>query len=375
MRRKVLFFIALLVLLPAVAVAGISVGQVNIPPGEAARLLWRSLACPAPALTSADLSGGIPGVLIVRDLRLPRLLLALLVGGGLAVAGAVLQALFHNPMADPYVLGVSAGAAFGATAGMALQVPLALKTGLPAVPTLAFLGAGGATLLVYFLARGGRLRSRRGFRSRPSGTAASRSAVSAGMAWVGSTRLLLAGIAVSALLSAGVSLLLLFGTRNPGTVVVWLMGGLAGRGWESVQLAWPYMAFGLLIVGWCARDLNLLSVGEESAYHLGVDPARLETFVILGVTLITAAAVAVSGLIGFVGLIVPHTVRYFTGSDHRLVLPGAFLLGGTLLAAADILSRVVLAPAELPVGIVTALAGGPFFLYLLYRSAGVESHG
>ncbi|MGE5553224.1 MAG: FecCD family ABC transporter permease [Betaproteobacteria bacterium] len=358
MSKRVWFFVVLILLIPVVAVAGVSMGQVTLSPGEAARLLWRSLTCPGPVLSAADLSKAAPAVLIVRDLRLPRLLLGLLVGGGLAVAGAVLQALFRNPLADPYVLGVSAGAALGATAGIVWQVPLALWTGLPPVPTLAFLGAFGATALVYTLARGGRRRAG----SRAAGLER------------GSTRLLLAGIAVSALLSATVSLLLLFGTRNPGTVVVWLMGGLAGRGWESVQLAWPYLGFGLLIVAWCARDLNLLAMGEETAYHLGADPSRLETLVVLGVTLVTAAAVAVSGLIGFVGLIVPHIVRYFTGPDHRWVLPGAFLLGGAFLAAADILSRVVLAPAELPVGIVTALCGGPFFLYLLYRSGGVGVH-
>jgi iron complex transport system permease protein len=351
MNRRWWFFAVLLLLLPVVAVAAISVGQVTLPPLDAAHLLWRSLTTPQEALSAANPPLAAPLLLIVHDLRLPRLLLALMVGGGLAVSGTALQALFRNPMADPYVLGVSAGAALGAAAGMMLQAPLAFHTGLPAVPVLAFLGAVGATALVYALARGGR------------GREAGRG-----------TRLLLAGIAVSAFLSAGVSLLLLFGTQNPGTVVVWLMGGLAGRGWESVQLAWPYLAFGLLVVGWCARDLNLLVTGEETAFHLGVDPGRLETLVVFGVTLITAASVAVSGLIGFVGLIVPHLVRFFTGPDHRFLLPGAFLLGGTFLAAADILSRVVLAPAELPVGIVTALAGGPFFLYLLYRAGGASAH-
>jgi iron complex transport system permease protein len=359
MKKRAWFFAICLLLLPVVAVAAISVGQVKLPLKAAACLLWQSLTTPEQSLSVAEPLRSAPLLLIVRDLRLPRLLLGLLVGGGLAVAGTALQALFRNPMADPYVLGVSAGAALGATAGMMLQAPLALHAGLPAVPVLAFLGAVGATALVYALARGGRR------------SAAARAVRGEGG---GSTRLLLAGIAVSAFLSAGVSLLLLFGTQNPGTVVVWLMGGLAGRGWESVQMAWPYLAFGLLIVGWCARDLNLLTTGEETAFHLGVDPGRLETLVVFGVTLITAAAVAVSGLIGFVGLVIPHLVRFFTGPDHRFLLPGAFLLGGTFLAAADILSRVILAPAELPVGIVTALAGGPFFLYLLYRAGGTGAH-
>jgi iron complex transport system permease protein len=299
--------------------------------------------------------------LIVRDLRLPRLLLAFMVGGGLAVSGVALQALFHNPMAEPYVLGVSAGAALVATAGLALQVPLALYTGLPAVPVLALLGATGATILVYVLARGGS-RARSAATTRRSGGSSS-------------TCLLLAGVAVSALLSSGVSLLLFFSTRNPGSVVVWLMGGFAGRGWESVQLIWPYLGLGLIILFWCARDLNLLAVGDETAFHLGADPARLETLVVAGTTLVTASVVAVSGLIGFVGLIVPHLVRFFTGPDHRFVLPGALVLGGLLLAAADLLARFVLAPAELPVGIVTAIAGGPFFLFLLYRSGGGENLG
>ncbi|MGE5509022.1 MAG: FecCD family ABC transporter permease [Chitinophagales bacterium] len=357
-RRQALFFLALAALLPIVAVASVSLGQVNLAPGEAARLLWEALTCRQPPLSPASWPTAAPAALIVRDLRLPRLLLALMVGGGLAVSGTALQALFHNPMAEPYVLGVSAGAALGATAGMALQVPLALRTGLPAVPVMALLGATGATLLVYTLARGG---SRRNAATGPRRSGG------------GSTRLLLAGISVSALLSAGVSLLLLFGTRNPGSVVVWLMGGFAGRGWESVQLAWPYLGLGLIILFWCARDLNLLAVGDETAFHLGADPGRLETLVVAGTTLVTASVVAVSGLIGFVGLIVPHLVRYFTGPDHRFVLPGALVLGGVLLAAADLLARLVLAPSELPVGIVTALCGGPFFLFLLYRSGGGES--
>lgn len=361
MKRRFWFFAALLCLVPAAAVAAVSVGQVPIPPWEAAQLLWLGLTTPGQALPAADPPLVAPLILIVRDLRLPRLLLSLMVGGGLAVSGAVLQAVFGNPLAEPYVLGVSAGAAFGAAVGMMLQIPLAIHTGLPPVPTLAFLGAVGATSLVYALARG----------NRPKGVRAG----GAGLGDGSSTRLLLAGIVVSAVLSAGFSLLILFGTRNPGAVVVWLMGGFAGRGWESVGLAWPYLTLGLIVVFWCARDLNLLAMGEESAYHLGVSPSLIEKLAVAGVTLIMAAAVAVSGLIGFVGLIVPHVVRFFTGPDHRLVLPGAFLLGGVLLTVADTLSRVVLAPAELPVGILTALCGGPFFLYLLHRSGGLGAHG
>jgi iron complex transport system permease protein len=277
---------------------------------------------------------------IVLQIRLPRIILAVVVGAGLASAGTVFQGLFRNPMADPYIIGVSAGAALGATVAIVSGASFAVA-GLSAPTLLAFAGALSVTLLVYRLA------------------------------WahgdVAVEHLLLAGVAVGAFLGAIISALQLFGGESLQRVIFWLMGGFSGRTWEHVMLAAPYVAVGYLAARLFARDLNLLVMGDETARSLGVAVARSRGILIVAGSLMAAAAVAVSGLIGFVGLVVPHLMRLLTGPDHRRLLPAAALAGGFTLLAADTLARTVAAPAEIPVGIVTAALGAPFFLYLLRR--------
>jgi iron complex transport system permease protein len=277
---------------------------------------------------------------IVLQIRLPRIILSVVVGAGLAAAGTVFQGIFRNPMADPYIIGVSAGAALGATVAIVSGLTFAVA-GVGATTVLAFVGALAVTLLVYRLA-----------------WARGEAAVE---------HLLLAGIAVGAFLGAIISALQLFGGDSLQQVIFWLMGGFSGRTWEHVRLAVPYVATGYLVARLLARDLNLMVMGDETARSLGVPVARSRTLLIVAGSLMAASAVAVSGLIGFVGLVVPHLMRLLTGPDHRRLLPSAALGGGFVLLLADTVARSIIPPADVPVGIVTAALGAPFFLYLLRR--------
>ncbi len=277
---------------------------------------------------------------ILLQIRLPRVLLAAAVGSSLAVAGAVFQGLFRNPMADPYVIGISSGAALGAVFAMLSGFSLVLG-GFGAVPLFAFAGGIITIMLVYSMARVGRA--------------------------VPVMTLLLAGIAVSAFLSALVSLLTYFAGERLHMVVFWMMGGLGGATWHQVKVMVPYALVGYICVSVFSRDLNAMLLGEETASNLGVNTERVKKIMLAGSSLLVAAAVSTSGIIGFVGLVVPHFVRLVAGPDHRFLLPASALLGGTLLIATDTLARVIIAPSELPVGIITALLGAPMFLYLLKK--------
>lgn len=277
---------------------------------------------------------------IVLQIRLPRITLAATVGAGLAAAGTVFQGIFRNPMADPYIIGVSAGAALGATAAIVLNLSFAIL-GVSAVTIVAFAAALLVTLLVYRLAW---------FRGD-----------------VVVEHLLLAGVAVGAFLAAIISALQLLGGESLQQVIFWLMGGFSGRTWDHVRLAAPYALAGYVVAAALARDLNLLVLGDETARSLGVQTNRVRALLIAAGSLMAAAGVAVSGLIGFVGLVVPHLMRLVVGPDHRRLLPAAALAGALTLLLADTLARSVAAPTEIPVGIVTAALGAPFFLYLLRK--------
>lgn len=277
---------------------------------------------------------------ILMQIRMPRVFLAAAVGSSLAVAGAVFQGLFRNPMADPYVIGISSGAALGAVFAMLSGIRLELA-GLGTVPLLAFAGGILTILLVYSMARVGRT--------------------------VPVMTLLLAGIAVSAFLSALVSLLTYYSGEKLHLVVFWLMGGLGGATWYKVRLMVPYALVGYICVSVFARELNALLLGEETARHLGVETEKVKIILLVGASLLVAAAVSTSGMIGFVGLVVPHFIRLIVGPDHRFLLPASALLGASLLIGADALARTVIAPAELPLGIITALVGAPLFIYLLKK--------
>ncbi len=279
--------------------------------------------------------------LIVLTIRLPRILLSVFVGGALAAAGVVFQGLFHNPMAEPYVMGVSSGAALGATIAFVLDWDITVL-GLSSVPVMAFIGGLTTTFLVVNLGRVGRK--------------------------VPLTYVLLAGIAVGSFMSAITSLLMVFNREEMQQVVFWLMGGFSGRGWAHIQAALPYMILGLVVICFHLQELNIISLGDEKAHQLGVDVDRVQARLMAAASLVAASAVSVSGIIGFVGLIIPHVVRLLIGPDHRFVFPTAILAGGLFLLLADTLARTLLSPMEIPVGVITSLAGAPFFLYLLHRS-------
>jgi iron complex transport system permease protein len=275
---------------------------------------------------------------IVWSLRLPRVALGLVVGGVLAVSGAALQALVRNPLADPYLLGLSGGAGLGAVLALAAGVVSAW-----ALPAAAFVGALVAMLVVYRLAvvAGGGLDSR---------------------------ILLLAGVVVGAFAGALLSgVLAVSEASQVKTATLWLMGGLGGVGWPGVIALTVYAAPAVAVLVAEARSLNLLALGEEPAQHLGADVARTKRRVYVAASLLAAASVAAAGMIGFVGLVVPHAIRLLKGHDHRVLLPAAFLLGGTFLVLADTLARTAFAPVELPVGVVTAVVGVPIFAVLLRR--------
>lgn len=277
---------------------------------------------------------------ILFDLRLPRILLALMVGAALAVAGVLFQGLFRNPLADPYILGTSSGAALGATIAVLSGVNYQFL-GLSTRPLLAFIGALLATALVYALGRMGK---------RPVLTV-----------------MLLAGIAVGAFFSAVTSLLLFFRQEELGKIMFWMMGGFAYARWAEVRIVLPYLG-GTFLYSWSlARQLNLLLLGEEKAHQLGLAVGDLQRRIVITASVLVAAAVSVSGAIGFIGMMAPHIVRLLIGPDHRYLLPASALAGGLLLLVADTLARTLLSPVELPVGVLTSFIGGPFFLYLLHK--------
>ncbi|MEN6429625.1 MAG: iron ABC transporter permease [Coriobacteriales bacterium] len=277
---------------------------------------------------------------VIWDLRLPRVLLAALVGASLSTAGVLYQALFRNPLADPYILGVSSGAGLGATIAL-VTVGATAVGGVVGVPLGAFAGALLTIVLVVRLASG-------------SGR-------------VESTSLLLSGVAVSYTLAAVTSFLMVFKRQSMQAVVFWMMGGLEGATWSYVAILAAMLAVGMALPFVRARELDLMLLGDERAAQLGVDVERFKLLALGCASLVVAGAVSVSGLIGFVGLMTPHMVRLVLGPEHRTLLPASALAGAIVMVLSDLVARVVLAPVEIPVGIVTALAGGPFFVWLLVR--------
>ncbi len=278
--------------------------------------------------------------IIFFRIRLPRILLALLIGAALAVAGVTYQALFKNPMADPYIIGVSSGAAFGAN--LAILTGLSVSVfGLSTISIYAFIGSLAVTFLVYNIARIGRK--------------------------IHIETLLLAGIAIGAFLSAMSSFMMYVAGDKLHQMVYWTMGGLWSSTWDDVAAIVVFIIIGIAIIALKARTLNLLLMGDETAQHLGVEVEREKRILLTASSLITAFAVSVSGLIGFVGLVIPHIMRIVVGPDHRILIPTSALFGAIFLIFADTVARTIFSPTELPVGIITAFFGGPFFAYLLIK--------
>ncbi|HWO95845.1 MAG TPA: iron ABC transporter permease [Bacillus sp. (in: firmicutes)] len=280
--------------------------------------------------------------MIIWNIRLPRVLLAFCVGASLALAGAAFQGLLRNPLADPYTIGVSSGAALGAVFVLFFQVTI-VGLGSYTLPIVAILSGFFTLLLVFGLVR-----------------LSSRS--------LAIETIILAGIIVSAFLGAIVSLVISLSDRDAMTqIIYWLYGSVGMRGWSHVQLIVPFMLLGSFILFYHYRELNALALGEDAADHIGVDVRKGKTTILIGASLLTGAAVAVSGSIGFVGLVIPHLVRLVTGPNHRHVLPLSLMTGGAFLILADVVSRTIVAPKELPIGVITALIGAPVFALLLIR--------
>lgn len=287
-------------------------------------------------------SGGFETIILY--IRLPRILMAGLVGAALSVAGAAYQGLLRNPLADPYLIGVAPGAGLGATIGF--LIPFTVPwIGFGLVPLFAFIGALGAVAVVYTLARVGKT--------------------------LPVTTLILAGVAVGAFLSAVTSYLLTLFGRDLHGIIFWLMGGVALSDWHELKLIFPWIAIGIAIIWLHSRPLNVMQLDEEQAQQLGIKVEKVKITLLVAATLITAVAVAFTGLIGFVGLIIPHAVRLVWGPGHRYLLPLSALVGSIFLILADTAAHGLLPPREIPVGVVTALCGAPFFLYLLRRRKGL----
>jgi len=282
---------------------------------------------------------------LILQVRFPRALCAALVGAALAVSGAAYQGLFRNPMADPYTIGASSGAALGATTAILFGFGITIL-GISIMPLFAFIGCLVTVLGVYAISRVGNK--------------------------VPVQTLLLSGVAVSILLSAIVNAYFSLFPEQFRQSAFWLMGSVSYAEWLDVWSVLPFIIGGSIVIYMFSRDLNILSLGESEATHLGVDLEKMKKVLIVASAFVTAAAVSISGLIAFVGLIIPHLTRLIFSPDHRILVPASALMGGTFLVLCDILARVVISPSELPVGVITAICGGPFFLYLMRRKKKID---
>ncbi|MGF1644637.1 MAG: FecCD family ABC transporter permease [Thiotrichales bacterium] len=339
-RKDAVLLMALGVALLVTALAALGIGAVPIGLGGVAAILVEPLGITLPwGHTDSERT-------VLETIRAPRVALGALVGAGLGVAGAAMQGLFRNPLADPALVGVSSGAALAAVSMIVLGATVFKAwsgwLGLYALPVAAFAGGVLATLVVYRFANvGGRT-------------------VVASM--------LLAGIAVNAIAAALTgALTFIADDAQLRTLTFWTLGSLGGASWERVGIVFTFLLIPLILIPRHARALNALLLGESEAMHLGYDLERLKRRIVLLVALCVGAAVSMTGIIGFIGLVVPHLIRLAIGPDHRALIPASALLGATLLLLADLLARTAVAPAELPIGIVTAAIGGPFFLWLLGR--------
>lgn len=340
-RRPAIWLAGSIAVVVVAVLLGLVTGPAHIPPIGA-------LLAALDHIPGVDLDAGLTAQqdVIVWELRLPRVVLGLLVGGLLALAGASYQGIFRNPLADPYLLGVAAGAGLGATA--AIVSGLSAEGALSPVPMAAFVGAIGAVCLTYAVgATGDRSRS--------------------------TASLIVAGVAVASLLTAFQTFLQQRDTKVISTVYTWLLGRLTVAGWGQVRLLLPYAIVVAIVLLAHRRLFDVLSVGDSEALTLGVPVDRTRLVVVVAASLATAAAVSVSGLIAFVGIIVPHTIRLLGATTYRMILPLSMLFGGAFLVLCDLVARQALAPAEIPIGVVTAFFGAPFFVFLLRAKRGVPA--
>jgi iron complex transport system permease protein len=315
----------------SVGAAGINIGDV-----------WKEALSRLPGMGRSPLDELSRGVL--WDVRFPRVVLSALIGAGLGLCGSAYQGAFRNPLVDPFLLGAAAGAGFGATLAI-VYLPSIIDWPIRPLPIAAFIGALTAVAMAY------------GVGHRAASTGDRRD----------DARLVLAGVAVASFFTAMQSFVQQRANDNLRIIYAWLLGGLTTSGWRDVLVVLPYLAFAGVVLLLYGRHLDVLSVGDDEARTLGVSPERVRLVVIVAASVGTAACVAVSGLIGFVGLVVPHVVRMAFGSSFRINLPASALFGASFLVLADMAARNVLAPAELPIGVITAFVGAPFFAWLLLR--------
>lgn len=323
----------LMIALAAVIVVSTGMGYIKIPVVAVVKIILTKIS------GHLSLIAGIDNLfpVVVFDVRLPRILSAAIVGGGLAISGVVFQGILLNPLADPYTLGVSAGAAFGASLALLLNIGM---LGNYSIPLFAFVGATGTLLFVIYL--------------------------SSSSGGISSNNLILSGIIVAAILSAGISFLKYLADEQVAVIIFWLMGSFGSKTWTDVSLTLVLVGIGFCVFIFYARDLNLMSLGNRTASSLGVDTRKVTIILLVTASLVAAICVSVSGIIGFVGLLVPHMMRMLTGPDNRRLIPVSLLAGAILLLVADTVTRAVL-PSEIPIGVLTALIGGPFFCYIFRR--------
>ena len=319
----VIAFLALLSI-----IFSVSIGSVDLPFSDIINLL----------AGNEGLSGDLNSSIIIMDIRLPRVITAFIAGAVLAVAGAAFQALLRNPLADPFILGVSGGAALGGV----LAIVSGFAFGAFSVQLSAFAGALATIVFVYFISRvDGRIPK---------------------------YKMLLAGVVVNSFLSALIMLVLSLASEDSlASALFWLMGDLSGASWERILGGLPWLAAGLIALYLMSKEMNLLLLGEDQARELGANTERAKFLMFIAASLVTGVVVSACGLIGFVGLIVPHAARLIWGADHRFLIPASFFLGGAFLTLSDTAARTVIAPVELPVGVITALVGGPVFVYLMKK--------
>ncbi len=332
-----LFIVIISVALILLIILSTGMGFIKIPFVEVMKIIGAKLTGIDSLLTGID---DVKSV-VVSEVRLPRILTAAVVGAGLAVSGAIFQGLLLNPLADPYTLGVPAGAAFGACIAILYNTIVStMLISTFSVPVFAFAGGIGTLFFVIYLSSSG--------------------------GGLSSNNLILSGIIVSAILSAGISLLKYLADEKVSVIIFWLMGSFASKSWLDVIMTLSVVSVGFLIAIYYARDLNLISLGERSASSLGVNTGRVTLILLVTASLIAAVCVSVSGIIGFVGLLVPHMIRFITGPDNRKLIPVSLITGALLLLGADTIIRAVL-PGEIPIGVLTALIGGPFFCYIFRK--------
>lgn len=317
----------------------ITVGAVNIPLKDTVKIIFSRIGFLSSKVDISNIKES--NIFIVLSIRLPRILLAALVGSVLAVVGSSYQAIFKNPMADPYVMGVSSGAAFGATIGIVLGINKGIL-GFGITSIFAFVGALITTMIVYNLARTGNK--------------------------ISTTSILLAGIVMSSILSSGISIMMIFNHDELASIISWTMGSFNGASWKQIGIIVVPIIAGLVFLISLSKEMNAIVVGEEDAQNMGVNVERVKKMILVTASLLSACVVSVSGIIGFVGIIVPHLFRLLFGADHKVLLPVSAIGGGIFLLVSDTLARTIVSGVEIPVGIITSIFGGPFFLYLLKRS-------